>query len=120
MLTPPPYPASRPRRLRREAWSRDLVRESRVHASDLILPVFVLDGHGIAQDVVSMPGVQRVTLDRLFPIAEECVALGIPVLALFPVLEPSLKVINGQFDIIVSALPGIAVKAAVVAERRPQ
>jgi porphobilinogen synthase len=96
VLTPPPFPASRPRRLRREAWSRDLVRESRVHASDLILPVFVLDGQGISQDVASMPGVQRVTLDRLYPIAEECVALGIPVLALFPVLEPSLKSDDGR------------------------
>ena len=72
------------------------MRESRVHASDLILPVFVLDGQGIAQDVASMPGVQRVTLDRLYPIAEECVALGIPVLALFPVLEPSLKSDDGR------------------------
>jgi len=72
------------------------VRESRVHASDLILPVFVLDGHGIAQDVASMPGVQRVTIDRLYPIAEECIALGIPVLALFPVLEPSLKSDDGR------------------------
>ena len=96
MLTPPPFPASRPRRLRREAWSRVLVRESRVHASDLILPVFVLDGEGIAQDVTSMPGVQRVTLDRLYPVAEECVALGIPVLALFPVLEPALKSDDGR------------------------
>jgi porphobilinogen synthase len=96
VLTPSPYPASRPRRLRREAWSRDLVRESRVHASDLILPVFVLDGQGVSQDVASMPGVQRVTLDRLYPIAEECVALGIPVLALFPVLEPSLKSEDGR------------------------
>jgi porphobilinogen synthase len=96
VLTPPPYPASRPRRLRREAWSRDLVRESRVHASDLILPVFVLDGHDVVQDVASMPGVQRVTLDRLYPVAEECVRLGIPVLALFPVLEPSLKSEDGR------------------------
>ncbi len=96
MLTPPPYPASRPRRLRREAWSRDLVRESRVHASDLILPVFVLDGKDTAQDVASMPGVQRVTLDRIYPVAEECVRLGIPVLALFPVLEPSLKSDDGR------------------------
>jgi porphobilinogen synthase len=94
--TPPPYPASRPRRLRREAWSRDLVRESRVHASDLILPVFVLDGDNVAQDVPSMPGVQRVTLDRLYPVAEECVRLGIPVMALFPVLEPSLKSDDGR------------------------
>jgi porphobilinogen synthase len=94
--TPPPYPASRPRRLRRDAWSRELVRESRLHASDLILPVFVLDGHDVVQDVASMPGVQRVTLDRLYPVAEECVALGIPVLALFPVLEPSLKSDDGR------------------------
>src|SRR3982751_91682 len=96
VLTPPPYPASRPRRLRRDAWSRDLVRESRVHASDLILPVFVLDGHDLVEDVASMPGVQRLTLDRLYPVAEECVALGIPVLALFPVLEPSLKSDDGR------------------------
>jgi len=96
VLTPPPYPASRPRRLRREAWSRDLVRESRVHASDLILPVFVLDGNNVVQDVASMPGVQRVTLDRLYPVAEECVALGIPVMALFPVLEPALKSDDGR------------------------
>jgi len=51
--TPPPYPASRPRRLRRDAWSRELVRESRLHASDLILPVFVLDGHDVVQDVAA-------------------------------------------------------------------
>jgi porphobilinogen synthase len=96
VLTPPPYPASRPRRLRREAWSRDLVRETRVHASDLILPVFVLDGQNVAQDVPSMPGVQRLTIDRLYPVAEECVRVGIPVLALFPVLEPSLKSEDGR------------------------
>ena len=72
------------------------MRESRVHASDLILPVFVLDGHDVVQDVASMPGVQRLTLDRLYPVAEECIALGIPVLALFPVLEPSLKSDDGR------------------------
>jgi len=72
------------------------VRESRLHASDLILPVFVLDGHDVVQDVASMPGVQRLTLDRLYPVAEECVTLGIPVLALFPVLEPSLKSDDGR------------------------
>ena len=96
MLTPPPYPASRPRRLRRDAWSRDLVRECEVRPSDLILPVFVLEGQGKAQDVASMPGVQRVTLDRLYPVAEECMALGIPVMALFPVLEPALKSDDGR------------------------
>jgi porphobilinogen synthase len=94
--SPPPYPHSRPRRLRRDAWSRELVRESRLHPSDLIYPVFVLDGQGKSEDVASMPGVQRVSLDRLLPVAETCVSLGIPVMALFPVLEPSLKSEDGR------------------------
>jgi porphobilinogen synthase len=72
------------------------VRENRLHPSDLILPVFVLDGQGITQDVASMPGVQRLTLDRLLPVAEDCVQLGIPVMALFPVIEPSLKTEDGR------------------------
>ncbi|MEO8079663.1 MAG: porphobilinogen synthase [Caldimonas sp.] len=96
MQTPPPFPHSRPRRLRRDAWSRALVRESRLHASDLIYPVFVVDGTGQAQDIASMPGVQRLSLDRLFAVAEECIALGIPALAIFPVLEPSLKSDDGR------------------------
>jgi porphobilinogen synthase len=82
--------------LRRDEWSRALVAESRLDARDLILPVFVLEGRGIAQDVASMPGVQRLTVDRLLPVAEECVALGIPVMALFPVLDPSLKSPDGR------------------------
>ena len=96
MITPPPYPASRPRRLRKDAFSRALVRENHLHASDLILPVFVLAGQGQTQDIASMPGVQRLSLDRLLPVAEECVALGIPVLALFPVIEPNLKTPDGR------------------------
>ena len=96
MITPPPYPASRPRRLRKDEFSRALVRESRLHVSDLILPVFILDGQGLTQDVASMPGVQRVSLDRLLPVAEECVKLGIPVLALFPVIDASLKTEDGR------------------------
>src|SRR5262245_51068824 len=68
----PPFPASRPRRLRRDEAIRSLVREHRLHASDLILPVFVLEGQGQVQDVASMPGVQRLSLDRLFPVAEDC------------------------------------------------
>ena len=96
MQTPPPFPASRPRRLRRDAFTRALVREHALQTSDLILPVFVLPGQGVSQDVASMPGVQRVTLDRLLPVAEECVRLGIPVLALFPVIEPSLKTEDGR------------------------
>jgi len=96
MQTPPPFPASRPRRLRRDAFTRALVREHRVDPSDLILPVFVLAGEGRNEDVASMPGVQRRTLDRLLPVAEECVALGIPVMALFPVIDPALKTDDGR------------------------
>ncbi|MFZ2652796.1 MAG: porphobilinogen synthase [Burkholderiaceae bacterium] len=96
MHTPPPYPASRPRRLRRDEFSRAMVRESRLHASDLILPVFVLAGRGVVQDVASMPGVQRRSLDRLLAVAEDCLQLGIPVMALFPVIEPALKTEDGR------------------------
>ena len=81
MTTPPPFPASRPRRLRRDAYTRDMVRESRLASADLILPVFVLDGHGQAQDVASMPGVQRRSVDKLFAVAEQCLELGVPVMA---------------------------------------
>ena len=96
MHTPAPYPASRPRRLRRDEFSRALVRETRLHPSDLILPVFVLAGQGMVQEVASMPGVQRRSLDRLLPVAEECLSLGIAVMALFPVLEPALKTEDGR------------------------
>jgi porphobilinogen synthase len=94
--TPPPFPASRPRRLRRDAFTRALVREQCLAPQDLILPVFVLDGIQQTQDVPSMPGVQRRSIDRLFATAEECVALGIPVMALFPVIESSLKTPDGR------------------------
>ncbi len=96
MITPPPYPASRPRRLRRDASTRALVRENRLAPEDLILPVFLLDGHVQAQDVASMPGVKRRSLDGLFSVAEECVALGVPVMALFPVIDPALKTPDGR------------------------
>ncbi len=96
MHQPPPFPTSRPRRLRRDAATRALVREHHLRASDLILPVFVLDGHAQLQDVASMPGVQRRSVDLLFDVAERCVTLGIPVMALFPVIEPSLKTSDGR------------------------
>jgi porphobilinogen synthase len=92
----PPFPASRPRRLRRDAFTRALVREHRLDPSDLIYPVFVLDGQGRSQDVASMPGVQRRSVDRLFEEAEACVELGVPVMALFPVIEPALKTPDGR------------------------
>jgi porphobilinogen synthase len=93
--TPPPFPVSRPRRLRRDTFTRELVREHRLHASDLILPVFILDGEGQRQAVPSMPGVERLSVDQLLPVAEECLALGVPVLALFPVIDPALKTPDG-------------------------
>ncbi|MBL8360843.1 MAG: porphobilinogen synthase [Rubrivivax sp.] len=92
----PPYPASRPRRLRRDAYTRALVRENRLAPEDFILPVFLLDGERQQQDVASMPGIQRRSVDLLLPVAEECVALGIPVMALFPVIDPAIKSADGR------------------------
>jgi porphobilinogen synthase len=89
------YPATRMRRMRRDPFSRALMRENIVTASDLIYPVFILDGENQRQQVASMPGVERVSVDLLLKVAEECVALGIPVLALFPVIDASLKTYDG-------------------------
>jgi len=90
------YPFVRMRRMRRDDFSRRLMREHRVTANDLIYPVFILDGEKRVEPVASMPGVERVSLDRLLPVAEECVRLGIPVIALFPVIEQSLKSADGR------------------------
>ena len=90
------YPFVRMRRMRRDDFSRRLMREHRVTSDDLIYPVFVLDGERRVEPVTSMPGIERVSLDRLLPIAEECVRLGIPVIALFPVIEQSLKSADGR------------------------
>ncbi|QNA87628.1 porphobilinogen synthase [Massilia sp. Dwa41.01b] len=89
------YPNTRMRRMRRDPFSRALMRENTVTASDLIYPVFILDGENQRQQVASMPGVERVSVDLLLKVAEECVALGIPVLALFPVIDASLKTYDG-------------------------
>jgi len=96
MHPPAAYPFNRPRRLRRDVFTRDLVREHRLGVADLIYPVFVLDGHGRREAVGSMPGVERLSLDLLLPVAEDCVALGIPVMALFPVIDQSLKTPDGR------------------------
>jgi porphobilinogen synthase len=90
-----PFPAGRPRRLRRDAFTRNLVREHALTAHDLIYPVFVVDGKQQRQPVASMPGVERLSIDLLMPVAEECVKLGIPVMALFPVVDASLKTYDG-------------------------
>jgi porphobilinogen synthase len=85
------YPSTRLRRMRRDDFSRRLMRENVLTANDLIYPVFVLDGAGRTENVASMPGVQRQSLDVLLKTAEECVKLGIPALALFPVVDQALK-----------------------------
>jgi porphobilinogen synthase len=90
------FPSHRPRRLRRDVFIRNLVRENELRPSDLILPLFVLEGSGQAQDVASMPGVQRLSLDLLLPVAESCVQLGIPAIALFPVIDSSHKSADGR------------------------
>ena len=89
------FPANRPRRLRRDDFSRRLVREHSLSVNDLIYPVFVVEGKGIRQPIGSMPDVMRYSPDTLMQVAEECVALGIPVMALFPVIEPNLKALDG-------------------------
>ncbi len=77
--------------MRRDDFSRRLMREQVLTADDLIYPVFVLDGSGRSESVASMPGVERRTLDRLLPVAERALTLGIPALALFPVIDAGLK-----------------------------
>ena len=101
MTTPPysplaMYPAGRPRRLRRDAFTRNLVRENTLTVNDLIYPVFVQEGEKRRDAVPSMPGVDRLSLDLLLPVAEQCVAAGIPVMALFPVIDASLKTPAGD------------------------
>jgi porphobilinogen synthase len=91
-----PFPLGRPRRLRRDSFTRNLVRENAVTAHDLIYPVFVVDGKQHREAIKSMPGVERLSLDLLFPVAEECVKLQIPVMALFPVIDPALKTPDGR------------------------
>jgi porphobilinogen synthase len=90
------YPERRMRRLRRTAFLRDMVRESALTPADFIYPVFVLDGVNQRQSIASMPGIERVSLDLLFPVAEEALQLGIPAIALFPVIDAKLKTPGGE------------------------
>lgn len=104
--------------MRKDAFSRALMRENTITAADLIYPVFILDGNNRREAVPSMPGVERVSVDLLLPIAEECVALGIPVLALFPVIDASLKTPDGIEAINPDGLVPRAVRA--LKERCPE
>jgi porphobilinogen synthase len=83
------------RRVRRDAFSRAMMRETVLTSADLIYPVFILEGKNQREKISSMPDVERLSVDLLLPIAEECVALGIPVMALFPVINPALKTPDG-------------------------
>ncbi len=92
----PAFPASRPRRMRSDDFSRRLMREHQLTSDDLIYPVFIREGKNIVEPVASMPDVTRFSLDTLLPVAEETLKLGIPVLALFPVIDPGIKDPQGQ------------------------
>ena len=90
------FPSVRMRRMRRDDFSRRLMRENEVTVNDFIYPVFILDGAQRREPVASMPGVERLSLDQLLPVADECLRLGIPAMALFPVIEGSLKSPDGR------------------------
>lgn len=89
------FPAARPRRNRHDDFTRRLVREHTLTTNDLIYPVFIVEGTGVHQPVPSMPGVERLSIDALLPVAEQCLELGIPVLSLFPAIESHLKTPDG-------------------------
>ncbi len=90
------FPQVRMRRMRRDDFTRRLMRENTLTTDDFIYPVFVIDGKARTQAVASMPGVSRLTLDKLIPVAEKTLRLGVPVMALFPAIEPSLKTLDGK------------------------
>ena len=93
---PGSYPRVRMRRMRRDAFSRRLMRETRLTTDDLIYPIFVIEGSGQRVPVPSMPSVERVSIDELVKEAQELVRLGIPALALFPVPDAGTKSLDGH------------------------
>jgi porphobilinogen synthase len=90
------FPTRRMRRMRRDNFSRRMMREHTLTPGDFIYPVFVLDGQSRREMVGSMPGVERLSIDLLLPVAEDCVQLGIPALALFPVIDAGLKTLGAE------------------------
>lgn len=112
------FPRRRMRRMRRDEFSRRMMRETRLTTDDLIYPVFVLDGKNRVESIPSMPGVKRYTLDKLLPHIEHCVKLGIPAIALFPVIERGLKTADGREAVNPKGLVPRAV--AVLKKRYPQ
>src|SRR2546430_10755966 len=112
------FPSVRMRRMRRDDFSRRLMREHRLSADDLIYPVFIIDGKSRTEKVASMPGVERLTVDKLLPLAEQCVKLRIPALALFPAIEQRLKTADGREAVNPRGLVPRAVAALRSEERR--
>ena len=82
---------NRPRRMRENSFSRTLMRENNISVSNLIYPMFVIEGTGVRQDIKSMPGIQRLSIDELIKDASECHQLGIPAIAIFPYIDKKLK-----------------------------
>ena len=88
------FPTTRLRRMRHDDFSRRMMRENHLTAANLILPVFVLDGTNRSEAIASMPGVSRQSLDHLYYTSEQALELGVPALALFPVIEPGVKTLD--------------------------
>jgi len=112
------YPRRRMRRLRHDEFSRRLVRENRLSVDDLIYPVFVIEGRARSEAVPSMPGVERVSVDRLLDRAQQCVELGIPAIALFPVVDNTLRTADAAEAFNPAGLAPTAVRA--LKQRFPQ
>ncbi|MBK8765155.1 MAG: porphobilinogen synthase [Burkholderiaceae bacterium] len=109
------FPSLRMRRMRRDEFSRRLMRETSLAADNFIYPVFVQDGTNKRHAVASMPGVERHTIDKLFEVAEKCLKAGVPVMAIFPVIEPSLKTPDG---IVATDPDGLVPRAARELKKR--
>lgn len=92
----PSYPTTRPRRLRAHGWLREMVQEYRLHVSDLIWPVFVVEGQNTRESIPSMPGIERFSIDVLIEETKKARDLGIPAIALFPVVPAERKTENGE------------------------
>ncbi|SUA56510.1 Delta-aminolevulinic acid dehydratase [Oligella ureolytica] len=92
---PADFPAARPRRNRKHEFSRRLMRETVLTTDDFIYPVFVREGQGVEEEIGSLPGQKRYSPDTILKVAEQCVALGVPVISLFPNIDPSIKTPDG-------------------------
>jgi porphobilinogen synthase len=109
------FPAVRPRRLRAAPWVRRLVRETTLTVADLIQPLFVVEGNGIRKPIPSLPGNDHLSVDKLIEVAKEARDLGIPALAIFPVIAPELKTADGRLAVSDDGLVPRAVRAVKAA-----